>query len=99
MAHIGSNLQRKSDFINGYQNIEDDRAKSESDEDTPEQGPSRRQSLNEGSPLLSPQRVEDNENSFPDGTPPAPLECNEGGDQEESKSAFYLFILTLGIGG
>lgn len=55
--------------------------------------------LNETSPLLSPEQAEDRQ--FRRGeirTPSGQLECNEG-DEEQSKSVWYLFLLTLSIGG
>ncbi|KAF6223599.1 hypothetical protein HO133_000442 [Letharia lupina] len=54
--------------------------------------------LNESSPLLSPQRSQDERGPEDRGTSPALLDWNEG-EEEQSKSTFYLIILTLGIGG
>ena len=54
--------------------------------------------LNESSPLLEPVRVEGDRASHDHDTPTELLDWNDG-DDERSKSAFYLFILTLGIGG
>ncbi len=55
--------------------------------------------LNETSPLLSPKSLE-NEQLTEGGsrTPSGLLELNEG-DEEQSKSVWYLFLLTLSIGG
>lgn len=56
--------------------------------------------LNESSHLLSPQRVQDEILSGDHETLTEILDWNDGNDgKEESKSTFYLFILTLGIGG
>lgn len=54
--------------------------------------------LNENSPLLSPIRSL-GDDAF-DGleTPTGLLDWSEG-QEEQSRSVFYLFILTLGIGG
>ena len=54
--------------------------------------------LNESSPLLSPQHIQDERESEDHGISPTSLEWNDG-KEEESKSTFYLIILTLGIGG
>ena len=56
--------------------------------------------LNESSPLLSPQQVEfqDGRTSPLPGTPSAMLDWNDD-DEEETKSVWYLFLLTLSIGG
>ncbi|KAF6241742.1 hypothetical protein HO173_000454 [Letharia columbiana] len=54
--------------------------------------------LNESSPLLSPQRSQDERGPEDRGTSPGLLDWNEG-EEEQSKSTFYLIILTLGIGG
>ena len=54
--------------------------------------------LNENSPLLSPQRFH-GERGFEDRDAfPGLLECTDG-EEEKSKSTFYLIVLTLGIGG
>lgn len=55
--------------------------------------------LNEDSPLLSPQRREDDVASIGSGTPVDELEFLDDEEQEESKSVWYLFVLTLSIGG
>ena len=54
--------------------------------------------LNENSPLLSPQRFQNERGSDDPGISTGLLDWNDG-DDEESKSTFYLVILTLGIGG
>jgi len=56
-------------------------------------------SLNESSPLLSPE-PSDNERLTGGGSSPPSgvLDWNEG-DEEQSKSVWYLFLLTLSIGG
>lgn len=54
--------------------------------------------LNESSPLLSPTQIQNWHDPDDHDTPTQLLEWNEG-DVEESKSVFYLFILTLSIGG
>ena len=54
--------------------------------------------LNENSPLLSPQRFQNERGSENRGTSTGLLDWNDG-DEEKSKSTFYLIILTLGIGG
>ncbi|MCJ1482930.1 hypothetical protein MMC06_003096 [Schaereria dolodes] len=56
--------------------------------------------LNEQSPLLSPQYLEDDQTLLAGstGTPANELEWRDGG-AEESKSVWYLFLLTLSIGG
>ncbi len=54
--------------------------------------------LNESSPLLSPQRSQGEHESEDRGISSGLLDWNEG-EEEESKSTFYLIILTLGIGG
>ena len=54
--------------------------------------------LNEHSPLLSPQQSHREHGSEDGGTSRGLLDWNDGAE-EESKSTFYLFILTLGIGG
>ena len=54
--------------------------------------------LNEDSPLLSPQRPQTDRGSEDNGGSPGTLDWNDG-EEEESKSTFYLLILTLGIGG
>lgn len=56
--------------------------------------------LNESSPLLSPQYPEIQDGLAPPlpSTPSGLLDCDED-DEEESKSVWYLFLLTLSIGG
>ena len=56
--------------------------------------------LNENSPLLSPQRLADDDDTstLHPGTPRLALDCI-GNDEEETKSVWYLFLLTLSIGG
>ena len=55
--------------------------------------------LNENSPLISPQRLHDDESLFRiDGVPLGALNWTDGG-AEESKSVWYLFVLALSIGG
>ena len=54
--------------------------------------------LNESSPLLSPVRDDDERISEDHDTLTELLDWSDGQD-EESKSVFYLFILTLSIGG
>ena len=56
--------------------------------------------LNESSPLLSPEQDEfqDGLTSSIPGTPSGMLDWGEE-DEEESKSVWYLFVLTLSIGG
>ena len=57
--------------------------------------------LNENSPLLSPQQVEFQDGRTPPlpGTPSAMLDWSDDDDDEKSKSVWYLFLLTLSIGG
>lgn len=55
--------------------------------------------LNESSPLLSPTRFQDDRVSEDHDTLTGTLDWNDGRDEEQSKSVFYLFILTLSIGG
>ncbi len=56
--------------------------------------------LSESSPLLSPELdgFEDGRTSPIPGTPSGMLDWGED-DEEESKSLWYLFVLTLSIGG
>lgn len=54
--------------------------------------------MNENSPLLSPQRFQTERGSEDRGISTGLLDWNDG-EEEESKSTFYLIILTLGIGG
>ena len=56
--------------------------------------------LNESSPLLSPQHpdFQDGHTSPLPSTPSAMLNYGDD-DEEESKSVWYLFLLTLSIGG
>lgn len=54
--------------------------------------------LNENSPLLSPQRFQNERGSEDHDISTSLLDWNDG-EEEESKSTFYLIILTLGIGG
>ena len=57
------------------------------------------QAITEDSPLLSPTRPEDAETLLAhEDIPENELTCNDGAD-EESKSTWYLFLLTLSIGG
>ena len=55
--------------------------------------------LNEDSPLLSPQRLDDDENVIRSGTPADLLDYTDEGKEQPSKSVLYLFLLTLSIGG
>ena len=55
--------------------------------------------LNEASPLLAPQRRSGDDDSISSGTPVDELDYLDGEEQEESKSVWYLFVLTLSIGG
>ena len=55
--------------------------------------------LNESSPLLSPERPGDDRDIDDHDTPTGLLDWNDGEEEEKSKSVFYLFILTLSIGG
>lgn len=56
------------------------------------------QSQGEGSPLLSPAKQPQDDEPYPNGESQPDLESthNEEGD---SKTLFYLFVLTLSIGG
>ena len=55
--------------------------------------------LNENSPLISPQRLHDDESLFRrDSVPLDALNWTDGG-AEQSKSVWYLFVLALSIGG
>lgn len=54
--------------------------------------------LNEDSPLLSPQRFQNERGSEDRDISTGLLDWNDG-EEDESKSTFYLIILTLGIGG
>ena len=56
------------------------------------------QDLDESSPLLLPTRVNDGRHSEDHDTPTGLLDWSDG-QEEDSKSVFYLFILTLSIGG
>ena len=55
--------------------------------------------LSEDSPLLSPVRPDSDRGLDDHDTPSGLLDWNDGQDEEQSKSVFYLFILTLSIGG
>ena len=57
--------------------------------------------LNESSPLLPPQQVEFQDGRTPPlpGTPSAMLDWSDDEDEEKTKSVWYLFLLTLSIGG
>ena len=55
--------------------------------------------LNEDSPLLSPQRIQDGRGLEDHDTLTGLLDWNDGEGEEESKSLLYLFVLTLSIGG
>lgn len=55
--------------------------------------------LNESSPLLLPQRDEDDISPTDSDTSVDELDFLDGEEQEESKSVWYLFVLTLSIGG
>ncbi|KAL8805476.1 MAG: hypothetical protein Q9182_001931 [Xanthomendoza sp. 2 TL-2023] len=57
--------------------------------------------LNEASPLLLPQRKKDDESSIHSGTLTDELDYldEDGQEQAKSKSHWYLFVLTLSIGG
>lgn len=57
--------------------------------------------LNESSPLLSPQQVEFQDGRTPPlpGTPSAMLDWSDDEYEEKTKSVWYLFLLTLSIGG
>ncbi|KAL8812974.1 MAG: hypothetical protein Q9200_000635, partial [Gallowayella weberi] len=57
--------------------------------------------LNEASPLLLPQRKEDDESSIHSDTLTDELDYldEDGQEQAKSKSHWYLFVLTLSIGG
>ena len=57
------------------------------------------QDLNENSPLLSPTPFADDRTYSDQDVPDGMLDYNDGDDEEQSKSVFYLFILTLSIGG
>ena len=54
--------------------------------------------LNESSPLLSPIRINGERTSEDHDVPTGLLDWSDG-QEEQSKSVFYLFILTLSIGG
>ena len=55
--------------------------------------------LNENSPLLAPQYLDDDDSPLQrSSTPAGRLDWNDG-EAEESKSVWYLFLLTLSIGG
>ena len=54
---------------------------------------------NESSPLLSPERPQGDRDIDDHDTPTELLDWNDGEEEEKSKSVFYLFILTLSIGG
>ena len=54
--------------------------------------------LNENSPLLSPQRLQSEHGSEDRGTSTGQLDWSDG-EEDKSKSTFYLIILTLSIGG
>lgn len=57
--------------------------------------------LNESSPLLSPEQDGFQSGHTPPlpGTPSGMLDWGEEDDEEDSKSVWYLFVLTLSIGG
>ncbi|KAL8855168.1 MAG: hypothetical protein Q9221_000074 [Calogaya cf. arnoldii] len=56
-------------------------------------------SLNEASPLLSPQKRKDDGSPIASGTPADELDYLDGEEQAKSKSHWYLFVLTLSLGG
>ncbi|KAI4192085.1 MAG: hypothetical protein LQ346_004494 [Caloplaca aetnensis] len=55
--------------------------------------------LNENSPLLSAQRIEDDTDLVDSDTSVDELDFLDGEEQQESKSVWYLIALTLSIGG
>ncbi|KAL9000004.1 MAG: hypothetical protein Q9169_001249 [Polycauliona sp. 2 TL-2023] len=55
--------------------------------------------VNEASPLLLPQTRDDDESPLASGTPADELDYLDGQEQAKSKSHWYLFVLTLSIGG
>ncbi|KAL8771578.1 MAG: hypothetical protein Q9209_003021 [Squamulea sp. 1 TL-2023] len=55
--------------------------------------------LNEASPLLLPQRRDDDTSPIASDTPADELDYLDGEEQAKSKSHWYLFVLTLSIGG
>lgn len=55
--------------------------------------------LNENSPLLSAQRIEDDNSPLDIDPSVDELEYLDIEEQEESKSVWYLIVLTLSIGG
>lgn len=55
--------------------------------------------LNENSPLLSPQIFEHDGALLESDTSVAELDFLDGEEQQESKSVWYLLVLTLSIGG
>ncbi|KAI4149450.1 MAG: hypothetical protein LQ341_001310 [Variospora aurantia] len=55
--------------------------------------------LNENSPLLSPQRIDDDGTLLDSDTSVDELDFLDGDEQQESKSVWYLLVLTLSIGG
>lgn len=55
--------------------------------------------LNENSPLLSPQGIEDDSSPLDSDVSVDELDFLDGDEQQESKGVWYLFVLTLSIGG
>ncbi|MCJ1306917.1 hypothetical protein MMC25_000561 [Agyrium rufum] len=88
-----------------YESITSHSRRSSSTSSSAPNTPTRRQrilaqQLNEDSPLLDAQRTEDNEALLPQSEIPEELlQYNEQEGAEASKSVWYLFLLTLSIGG
>ena len=74
-------------------------------EDEEDRAPPRKQvdalgnSMNEQSPLLSPRSSGDEESFLQDGRSRDALELRDLEAEQETKSIWYLFMLTLSIGG
>lgn len=92
------NVNRRSSKVSTYPDEEDNEGIVQSPLDSDKHGKSSMEAPKEYSPLLTPRREEDDNNPLQSGTSTNIFEHN-GDDEEESKSHWYLFILTLGIGG
>lgn len=92
------NVNRRSSKGLTYPDEEDSESFAQPPLDSDKHGKSSMEAPKEYSPLLTPQRGDDDIYPLQSGTPTNIFEYN-GEDEEESKSHWYLFILTLGIGG
>lgn len=105
MAHDGATTEPRSfvsrDFVQYHESAGDYTRRALA---SAKNGSRRSQSLdllNEQSPLLSPQRPadEDDTSTIQPGTPGLALDWDDDDEEEETKSVWYLFLLTLSIGG